>query len=66
MKTTWHAHSQKLVATRGNVSVSVPVPVGGSYTNARVWMLRFRFAVLQAEAELNNEIVQRCCIEWLD
>ena len=52
MKTTWHAHDQRLIATLGNVSVSVPVPVDGMYTDARQWVKRFRFAVLQAEAEL--------------
>lgn len=55
MKTHWHAKNHHLIATRGPVSVSVDVPIEGSFTNARIWLGMFRLCVTRAEANLAVE-----------
>jgi len=53
--TTWHAKNHHLIATKGGLSVSVAVPVDGSFTNARLWLGSFRLCVTMCEAKLAVE-----------
>lgn len=52
MKTNWHSQNHTLIATRGSITVSVDVPVDGSFTNAKLWLKSLRLCIARCDVRL--------------